>query len=175
MSTRRIALTALGLLLLLAAGWLYFSRRQNDSAADGTSAASTQLHTQNSKPKTAASSGAAAAEQSTLADALNSPQSDIQADLRVVAEVLDAFRTNFPHEGNPVGNNAEITATLTGNNKLHLALIPPKHPAINASGELCDRWGTPFFFHAESGTRMEIRSAGPDKKMWNGDDVVFTP
>jgi hypothetical protein len=116
-----------------------------------------------------------APEASHLADALNSPQSDIRADLRIVSDVLDNFRTNFPHDGNPVGSNAEITAVLTGRNKLHLVLIPRDHPAINADGELCDRWGTPFFFHAESGTRMEIRSAGPDKKMWTADDVVQSP
>ena len=47
--------------------------------------------------------------------------------------------------------------------------------AINRNGELCDRWGTPFFFHAESAAHMEIRSAGPDKKMWTDDDVAFSP
>ncbi len=60
-------------------------------------------------------------------------------------------------------------------NPLRLALIPPDQPAINRAGELCDRWGTPFFFHAESATRMEIRSAGPDQKMWSADDVVLSP
>jgi hypothetical protein len=117
----------------------------------------------------------AAAERSTLADNLNSPTTDIRADLRIVADVIEAFRTNFLQTGNPVGSNAEITAALTGKNKLRLALVPPNHPAINPAGELCDRWGTPFFFHAESATKMEIRSAGPDRKMWTDDDVVLTP
>lgn len=114
-------------------------------------------------------------ERSTLADALNSPNTDIRADLRLVSEILDTFRTNFLPTGNPTGTNAEITAALTGQNRLRLALIPPDHPAINRAGELCDRWGTPFFFHAESATRMDIRSAGPDRKMWNEDDVVLSP
>jgi len=74
-----------------------------------------------------------------------------------------------------VGENAEITAVLAGRNRLQLALIPPSHPAINRAGELCDRWGTPFFFHALSGTQMEIRSAGPDRRLWSADDVVLTP
>jgi hypothetical protein len=117
----------------------------------------------------------ASGEVSHLADTLNSPSTDIRSDLRVVAEVIDAFRTNFPRDGNPVGDNIEITAALTGKNKLGLALIPPKHKAINKDGQLCDRWGTPFFFHAESASKMEIRSAGPDRKMWNDDDVVYTP
>jgi hypothetical protein len=115
------------------------------------------------------------AERSTLADRLNARDTDIRADLRLVGEIIDTFRSNFPATGNPVGTNAEITAALSGRNRLKLAVIPPDHPAINREGELCDRWGTPFFFHAESGTRMEIRSAGPDRKMWTEDDVVFVP
>jgi hypothetical protein len=114
-------------------------------------------------------------ERSALADALNSPNTDIRADLKLVLEVIDTFRSNFPQTGNPVGSNAEITAALTGRNRLRLSLIPADHPAINQDGELCDRWGTPFFFHAESATRIEIRSAGPDKKMWSGDDVILSP
>lgn len=103
-----------------------------------------------------------------LADDLNSARTDIRADLRLVTELLDAFRTNFPRDGNPVGENAEITAALAGKNPLRFAFIAPTHRAINARGELCDRWGTPFFFHAESGTLMKIRSAGPDKKNVDG-------
>lgn len=115
------------------------------------------------------------AEVSTLADALNSPSTDIQRDLRIVAEMVATFRSNFPQSGNPAGNNAEITAALTGKNPVRFAFVPAAHPAINAAGELCDRWGTPFFFHAESATRMEIRSAGPDRKLYTEDDAVLMP
>jgi hypothetical protein len=111
----------------------------------------------------------------TLADPLNSPGGDIRRDLQVLQDVLIAWRTNFPHDGNPVGENADITAALTGKNSLQLALIPGNHPAINSAGELCDRWGTPFFFHQLSGERMEIRSAGPDRKFGTPDDAVLTP
>jgi hypothetical protein len=94
---------------------------------------------------------------------------------RLVAVILENFRTNFPRTGNPVGLNSEITAALTGQNSLRLALIPPDHSAINREGELTDRWGTPFFFHAESATRMTITSAGPDKKLHTPDDESFAP
>ena len=106
---------------------------------------------------------------------LNSPDHDIRADLRLVSETVETFRSNFPQDGNPSGTNAEITAALTGKNKLRFAFIPSTHPAINREGELCDRWGTPFFFHAESATRMELRSAGPDRTMWTNDDETHTP
>jgi hypothetical protein len=73
--------------------------------------------------------------------------------------------------GNPVGNNAEITSALLGNNPKQLALPQPDGSRVNGAGELCDPWGTPYFFHQQSGTLMEVRSAGPDRKMWTGDDV----
>ena len=43
---------------------------------------------------------------------------------------------------------------------------------VNGQGELVDSWGTPYFFHQVSGTETEIRSAGPDRKMWTEDDLV---
>lgn len=112
---------------------------------------------------------------SKIADALNAPTGTPADDVRIVGNVLAAFRTNFPRDGNPVGTNAEITAALTGKNPLRLAVLPADHPAINRDGELCDRWGTPFIFHAWSGKEMEIRSAGPDKKPYNADDVLLSP
>jgi len=110
-----------------------------------------------------------------LADELNSPRTTIQRDMQILNGVLLAWQTNFHGQGNPVGENADITAALTGKNLLNFQFIRRDHPAINARGELCDRWGTPFFFHALSGTRMELRSAGPDRQMYTDDDLVFTP
>jgi hypothetical protein len=88
--------------------------------------------------------------------------------------IFIAFRAAL-HNGNPVGENSEITAALTGRNKLAFAFIPKDCPAINSKGELCDRWGKPYFFHQISGEKMEIRSAGPDGVLWTADDVVLTP
>jgi hypothetical protein len=113
-------------------------------------------------------------EPSQLAVFLNAPGRDIASDLRVIDEVFAAYRS-ATRGGNPIGENREITAALTGRNRLGFAFIPANHPAINASGELCDRWGTPFYFHQLSGTQMEVRSAGPDRKLWTGDDVILTP
>jgi hypothetical protein len=113
-------------------------------------------------------------EPSRLADGLNSPSGDVRADLRLVDQLFVAYRSAL-RTGNPIGENAEITAALRGRNKLGFAFIPADNPAINAQGELCDRWGTPYFFHQISGQRMEVRSAGPDHKLWTDDDVVLTP
>jgi hypothetical protein len=113
-------------------------------------------------------------ERSRLVDGLNSPQGDIHADLRMLNALFVAYRGATRTE-NPVGENREITAALRGRNKLGYAFIPPDCPAVNAKGELCDRWGSPFFFHQLSGERMEIRSAGPDRRLWTEDDQVLAP
>jgi hypothetical protein len=71
---------------------------------------------------------------------------------------------------NPCGTNAEITQALLGNNLKQVKMTMPTGSQLNENGELVDRWGTPYFFHQISGTEMEIRSAGPDRKMWTRDD-----
>jgi hypothetical protein len=119
--------------------------------------------------------GAAGPEQpSQLAVGLDAPSGDVRSDLRIVNQVFIAYRAAL-HGGNPVGENSEITAALTGRNRLGFAFIPKDCPAISPKGELCDRWGKPYFFHQISGEKMEIRSAGPDKVLWTADDVVLTP
>jgi hypothetical protein len=110
---------------------------------------------------------------SPLADQLNAPDGDIQSDIAILDRVLDNYRLALG--GNPVGNNREITAQLSGRNSRRHAPLPKDHPAISATGELLDRWGTPFFFHALSARGMEIRSAGPDRAMYTDDDVIRSP
>ncbi len=110
-----------------------------------------------------------------LADDLNLPGNDIRQDMAIVASLLAAWRSNYPGGGNPFGQNREITEKLLGRNPKGLIFLREGNRALNRDGELCDRWGTPFFFHAVSGTRMEIRSAGPDRKLWTADDQAVVP
>jgi len=73
---------------------------------------------------------------------------------------------------NPVGTNAEITRMLLGDNLKQVKIPVPEGSSVNDKGELCDEMGTPYFFHQLSATKMEIRSAGPDRQMWTADDQV---
>jgi len=73
---------------------------------------------------------------------------------------------------NPVGTNAEIMKALTGDNPKGAKFGPPDGQQLNANGELIDRWGTPYFFHQLTNELMEIRSAGPDRILWNEDDLT---
>ena len=74
---------------------------------------------------------------------------------------------------NPVGNNAEITRALLGDNPRHAQFLLPEAAVTNPAGELLDHWGHPYFFHAISRTEMEVHSAGPDGVMWSADDQAF--
>ncbi len=99
----------------------------------------------------------------------DAPPPDLRAEIGAVQTALRDFRTALG--GNPVGTNAEITKTLLGDNLKQIKIPVPPGSQLNGQGELCDRWGTPYFFHQLSATRMEIRSAGPDRQMWTPDDV----
>jgi hypothetical protein len=91
-------------------------------------------------------------------------------DVENISLMLRDFRT--VQGDNPVGSNAEIMKAIMGGNKKGATLGPPEGQNLNANGELVDRWGTPVFFHQMSANEMEIRSAGPDQKLWTSDDVI---
>lgn len=97
-------------------------------------------------------------------------QAEGKAELEHVRSMLSDFRTRMGE--NPVGTNAEIMKAVMGGNPAKARLGPPEGQSLNENGELVDQWGTPYFFHQLSKTSMEIRSAGPDGKMWTTDDVV---
>jgi hypothetical protein len=91
-------------------------------------------------------------------------------DIEKIKLMLRDYRTLMGE--NPVGTNAEIMKSIVGANPKGAKLGPPEDMSLNNYGELVDPWGTPYFFHQLSGTQMEIRSAGPDRKMWTHDDVL---
>ena len=106
-------------------------------------------------------------------DRLHDPAQTVQDDLRILNDLFIHYQIAVKDpSGNPVGTNEEIVRALQGRNRARLAFLPAGHPAVDGAGRLCDRWGTPFFFHALSGTRMEIRSAGPDRRLYTADDAV---
>lgn len=106
------------------------------------------------------------------------PQIDEPTPTLSPATVLDNCRVVIRHyhdtfKQNPVGNNAEITAALTGQNPRQINFLREDAGLrLNDRGELLDGWGVPFFFHQVSADIMEIRSAGQDRKLWTYDDMV---
>ena len=109
-----------------------------------------------------------AAEKHWQATTVPAQESD-QLELENVAFLFRDYRLALSQL--PTGTNAEITAALQGNNLRQLRLPIPENAHINAQGELCDAWKTPYFFHSISSSHIEIRSAGPDQIMGNADDL----
>lgn len=110
-------------------------------------------------------------ERSHIADNLNSNSQNAIVDLAIVANLFDEYR--LAYGAFPVGeDNAQILNAISGNNPKKLVFIARNHPALNSSGALLDRWGTPYFFHFQSSQEVEIRSAGPDRDFYTADDLV---
>jgi len=100
------------------------------------------------------------------------PAGTVQQDLRLLAEVLGNFALLLKGpDPLPLGANEELAAALLGKNRAQLSFLSSESSALNAEGQLVDRWGTPLFFHARDRQRIDIRSAGPDGVMWTEDDV----
>lgn len=93
-------------------------------------------------------------------------------DLTLISRLMDNFTLLVKSAGDrPLSANEDWAAMLRGLNPAHERFLPDHHVALNAQSQLVDRWGTPLFFHALGGKRFEIRSAGPDKKLWTEDDI----
>ena len=104
---------------------------------------------------------------------LHSPDISAEEDLDYIEQIFGLYRLSFQY--NPVaGDNQMIMDALLGNNPGDLVVFSPDHPSLDGTGQLLDRWGTPYFFHALSGTEMEIFSAGPDREFNTADDVQKT-
>ncbi|MCX6856145.1 MAG: hypothetical protein NTV80_14705 [Verrucomicrobia bacterium] len=93
---------------------------------------------------------------------------------KVALEAIALNLRNYGHRfgGNPVGSNAEITASLNGQNPVKAKYLPQEHTHLSPKGELLDEWGTPYFFHQQSAHETVIRSAGPDRKLNTVDDIT---
>ena len=75
----------------------------------------------------------------------------------------------------PIGGNEDLAAALRGENANQQAFLPDDHPAFDREGRLVDRWGTPIFVHPVAARIIELRSAGPDRRLFNEDDLVLEP
>lgn len=96
------------------------------------------------------------------------PEDDLHGMAHAFSNLLLLVKGNAPFR---MGANEEFAAALMGKNANGTVFISPPHACLNAQGQLIDRWQTPLFFHVRDAFRIDIRSAGPDKKMWTDDDL----
>ena len=111
-----------------------------------------------------------------LAAKLNAPDSTAAEDVVVLHGMLRQYlRFLKDRQARPIGNDSDLARVLIGNNPMKLVILPPDHPALGADGRLRDRFGTPYFIHPRGRLAFEIRSAGPDRKLFTDDDLIENP
>ncbi|MGC4017419.1 MAG: hypothetical protein QM755_23335 [Luteolibacter sp.] len=97
-------------------------------------------------------------------------------DLRKLQHVIGGYFSVIKDASkNPIGGNADLAAALRGENPNHTVFLPPGHRIFSSEGLLTDRWGCPLMVHPEGWRQLELRSAGPDKVPYNGDDLILSP
>jgi hypothetical protein len=152
-------------------------RATSSSSPRSTSNSSPGSPTKPSPPATAPSSNSPTAPAASSKPAPVQPlPANFPADRAAARDVVDHVQFTIRDfrlalSENPVGDNSEITRALLGDNRKQIRFAIPEGSTVNGSGQLCDPWGTPYFFHALARDHMEVRSAGPDQKMWTDDDI----
>lgn len=112
---------------------------------------------------------------------LHSADTDARADVSALQAALTGLAQTLQGNLPPIGDDRDLARALLGRNRDGLAFLPADSPAYDpATGHLRDRWGTPYFVHPRAPRDFEIRSAGPDQKLFTPDDLVashgpFTP
>lgn len=110
-------------------------------------------------------------EAESLARELNTTGHTAEEDLQTLHTLVGLFKRANQGAIPDGGLNEEFVAAMLGRNPQHFAVLPADCPGLAANGELLDRWGTPYFMHPLSRDLLEIRSAGPDRKMFTEDDI----
>ena len=168
------------LLVVLGVGiWLALRLRNQPSASNENTAATERESAASGVAVTAVSSPSVAASvavtpllgETILRDYAKSnlpPENDLTLMSRLMENSLLLLKSAA---NRPLSANEDWAGLLTGKNTAQEMFLPAQHVALNAQGQLVDRWGTPVFFHALGGGRYELRSAGPDRKLWTADDI----
>lgn len=108
----------------------------------------------------------------TILRGYGSAASTPEKDLTLMSHLMDNFTLLVKSSAQlPMANNESWAAAFRGMNPAHERFLPDTNAALNAQGQLVDRWQTPLFIHPLGGHRFDIRSAGPDKQMWTADDI----
>lgn len=93
-------------------------------------------------------------------------------DLLALADLIDAYvHSGLGDTRRSLGFNEDLVAALTDSAALGEAALPPDHPALRA-GRLIDRWGTPWQIHPRAADAIDVRSAGPDRRLYTPDDLT---
>lgn len=95
-----------------------------------------------------------------------------EEDLAALADMVAGYLQSGSGEGRRnLGFNEDLAAALTDRTALGEGVLPADHPALR-DGRLIDRWGTPWQVHPLAADHIELRSAGPDRRLYTADDLI---
>ena len=103
------------------------------------------------------------------ADPSTPPREDLEKIGRAMESLLLLFKnldTRF------ISTNSQLSEFLRGKNPEETIHVSTESPIFGDSGEIIDRWGTPIIVHPIGTGLIELRSAGPDRILYNEDDLV---
>ena len=100
-----------------------------------------------------------------------SPQQDLQDLQNLLATAFTLIKRT---DSRSYATNRDLVLFLQGQNKGKEQFLPQSGipHVINSDGQLIDRWQTPLQLHLLSEQDLELRSAGPDQKLWTADDLT---
>ena len=84
---------------------------------------------------------------------------------------LQSYYSAF--EKYPTGTDVQIFNALRGKNPRNFVFFDVGSRGVGTNGELLDPWKTPYRIEFIAQTNFVIRSAGPDQKFGDKDDIVF--
>lgn len=93
-------------------------------------------------------------------------------DLAALADLVASYHQSSQGERRrSLGFNEDLVIALSDRAALGDTALPPGHPALR-DGRLLDRWGTPWQVHPLVDDLIELRSAGPDQRLYTADDLT---
>ncbi len=99
-------------------------------------------------------------------------EGDAATDLSALADLTRAYLERPADPARPpLGFNEDLARALSDPENLGPSALPADHPALRA-GQLIDRWGTPWQIHPLAFNLIQLRSAGPDRRLYTEDDLV---
>lgn len=90
-------------------------------------------------------------------------------ELQNIAAALSKYLTTS--NSIPDGDSVAMLRALIGSNRTGTMFLSPRK--TNASGEMLDSWNTPYQIEIADQANLLIRSAGPNRRFGDKDDIVF--
>lgn len=103
-----------------------------------------------------------------------SEQSSDDEDIRLFYDYLmNVFLLLKNRDSAEYAINEDLSKFLRGNNREKMVFVSEDSPIFDEKKRIVDRWGTPIHIHTISHHHFELRSGGPDGKLFTEDDLAW--